>query len=167
MLTSNTPPHSLVIVQWYTWRRHAGKKVLEGRATFLSLYPGQAMEYWTVSEGKAIKTQTCRECRGTIHKDEDVKVRDGRKIRLFYHPTCFSGSADPRTQARSSFHDPRYASAHLSTAAPPVKGHGKWSVEQYGYSPAVGFGTPAKVANAADEGKGRSRVGSRVNLGSK
>ncbi|TPX60788.1 hypothetical protein PhCBS80983_g01503 [Powellomyces hirtus] len=108
------------------------------------------MEYWTVSEGKAIKTQTCRECRGTIHKDEDVKVRDGRKIRLFYHPTCFSGSADPRTQARSSFHDPRYASAHLSTAAPPVKGHGKWSVEQYGYSPAVGFGTPAKV-NAQEE----------------
>ncbi|KNC99100.1 uncharacterized protein SPPG_06044 [Spizellomyces punctatus DAOM BR117] len=114
-------------------------------------------EYWTVSEGPAIRTQTCRECRRTIYKDEHVKVRDGRKIRLFYHPECFSGDADPRTQAGSSYHDPRYSTARLAPTAPPVKGHGKWSVNQYGYSPSLSYGygqrstsARANAAKAAD-----------------
>ena len=30
-------------------------------------------------------------------------VRDGRKLRFHYHAACFSGDADPRTQAGSSY----------------------------------------------------------------
>lgn len=43
------------------------------------------MEYWTISHGQSIRTWSCRECRQPIYKDEPMVVRDGRKIRLFYH----------------------------------------------------------------------------------
>ncbi|KAI9102423.1 hypothetical protein DFS34DRAFT_711518, partial [Phlyctochytrium arcticum] len=115
--------------------------------------------YWTVSEGPAIRTQTCRECRGTIHKDEPVKVRDGRKIRLFYHMQCFSGDADPRTQGGSSYHDQRFADCNFAAKAPPVKGRGKWSVDSYGYNPSLVFAGSrnsiaalGKAAKSADNG---------------
>ncbi|KAJ3053574.1 hypothetical protein HK097_003951 [Rhizophlyctis rosea] len=122
--------------------------------------------YWTVSEGPAVHAQTCRECRNTIYKGQDVKVRSGRKIRLFYHPDCFSGSADPRTQSASSFHDPRYSNA-IGSTAPKSKGAGKWSVDDYGYMPsATGLGggssgSTGGVAKAAGPGSGS---GSRTNV---
>ena len=31
--------------------------------------------------------------------------RDGRKLRFFYHASCFTGSEDPRTQTGSSFEE--------------------------------------------------------------
>ena len=88
--------------------------------------------YWTVSHGTAVRATACRECRGAIAVGERVAVRDGRKIRLMYHEACFSGDADPRTQAASS------AARHdVSAAAPPTKGRGKWSTSQYGYRPST------------------------------
>lgn len=48
--------------------------------------------YWTVSSGKAERTgYSCRECRKVICKGESVKVREGRKMRFYYHDACFSG----------------------------------------------------------------------------
>ncbi len=67
-----------------------------------------------------------------IGTGEEITIRDGRKMRLFYHTTCFSGSADPRTQPHSSF---KHWSG-ISAVAPVVKGVGKWSVKAYGYAPA-------------------------------
>jgi hypothetical protein len=56
-------------------------------------------DYWTISHGYACRNgYSCRECKQAIYKNEPVIVRDGRKIRLFYHIDCFSGDADPRTQ---------------------------------------------------------------------
>ena len=65
--------------------------------------------YWTISEGTAVRTGwSCRECRRTILKGEKIIIRDGRKMRLFYHDICFSGDADPRTQPGSSYHEGKY-----------------------------------------------------------
>lgn len=88
-------------------------------------------------------------------------VRDGRKLRFFYHSRCFTGGADPRTQVNSSFCE--IEEYHRNTApdisslsgpkackdpdgrplgravfkpeAPSVLGHGKWSVANRGYHP--------------------------------
>jgi hypothetical protein len=85
-------------------------------------------EYWTVCEGVAVtSTTSCRECSKSIPKGSRVIIRDGRKIRLFYHPECFSGTSDPRTQTSSSYNDPRYPKSAFSLSAPAEKGHGKWS----------------------------------------
>ncbi|KAI8815927.1 uncharacterized protein EV422DRAFT_510171 [Fimicolochytrium jonesii] len=101
------------------------------------------MSYWTVSGGKAVRPQTCRSCKRTIYKNEEMMVRDGRKIRLFYHSACFEGDNDPRTQSNSSFFDSRYTAAATQAAfaphAPTEKGHGKWSVDSYGYNPNYTF----------------------------
>ncbi|KAI8806798.1 hypothetical protein BJ742DRAFT_854899 [Cladochytrium replicatum] len=90
--------------------------------------------YWTLSEGYAIRTGfSCRECRLVIQKGEAVTVRDGRKMRLFYHRECFSGDPDPRTQPNSSYSGE--LKSVIAERAPSVKGVGKWSVERYGYAP--------------------------------
>ena len=88
-------------------------------------------------------------------------VREGRKLRFFYHETCFTGDADPRTQEGSSFKErldlhkktaPNISSlegpkAHKDSdgralgrevfkpSAPAKLGVGKWSVESRGYAP--------------------------------
>jgi len=56
---------------------------------------------------------------------EPMVVRDGRKIRLFYHEHCFSGTADPRTQVHSSFNQGKFT--NINPVAPRVKGYGKWA----------------------------------------
>lgn len=87
--------------------------------------------YWTVSSGKAERTgYSCRECRKVICKGETMKVREGRKLRFYYHEACFSGEADPRTQGNSSFSNKELP---ISKSAPATKGRGKWSVASYGY----------------------------------
>ena len=92
-------------------------------------------EYWTVSEGLAVRNgNKCRECKEYINIRDPVVIRDGRKIRLFYHTKCFSGSADPRTQPNGAFSQDKFGGV-LSPSAPKEKGHGKWSLQSYGYTP--------------------------------
>ncbi|KAJ3098840.1 hypothetical protein HDU97_003703 [Phlyctochytrium planicorne] len=87
--------------------------------------------YWTVSHGKANRTGfSCRECKKVIIKDTPISVRDGRKMRFFYHRECFSEDSDPRTQSNSS--KDRFGEV-IGDKAPDVKGRGKWSVGVYGY----------------------------------
>lgn len=98
--------------------------------------------YWTVSKGVAARTGwSCRECKSNIAKGEPICVRDGRKMRFFYHERCFSGFADPRTQPASTFSSAACGGATsgpskygaISESAPAAKGRGKWSTSYYGY----------------------------------
>ena len=51
-----------------------------------------ADSYWTVSDGLASRTGfSCRECKQVIGKGQPMKVREGRKMRFYYHRQCFSG----------------------------------------------------------------------------
>lgn len=96
----------------------------------------QPNAYWTVSFGTSCRTGfSCRECKKLIAVDTKIAIRDGRKMRLFYHRECFSGDADPRTQQNSSYNsgDPKYGQS-FQEKAPLVKGRGKWSVSSYGYN---------------------------------
>ncbi|KAI8615707.1 hypothetical protein BC830DRAFT_1168376 [Chytriomyces sp. MP71] len=95
---------------------------------------GNGGDYWTISQGVAIRTGfSCRECKAVIMQGENVIVRDGRKMRFFYHETCYAGDPDPRTQPNSSFHAERFRDK-IQKQAPQVKGRGKWSVASYGYN---------------------------------
>jgi hypothetical protein len=92
--------------------------------------------YWTISYGDACRTGfSCRECRKLIPIKAKMVVRDGRKMRLFYHLECFSGDSDPRTQQGSSYNsgESKYGIG-FQHKAPEVKGRGKWGVAQYGYN---------------------------------
>lgn len=128
--------------------------------TGANLRSGEA--YWELSGPLPLnRTATCRACRQSITKNSQVMVRDGRKLRFFYHSECFTGDADPRTQENGSYFEK--TDYHKSTApnisglegpkaytdpdgrpygrkvfkpqAPSVLGQGKWSVTSRGYQP--------------------------------
>jgi hypothetical protein len=103
----------------------------------MQVFPFHSTDYWTVSEGIANRTGfSCRECKKVINCGENIKVRDGRKMRLFYHTHCFSGGNDPREQPNSSY---KMFKNVISDKAPEEKGRGKWAVSHYGYQPRVPF----------------------------
>ena len=90
-------------------------------------------DYWTISTGTAINSNhKCRECMKYILKGSTIVTRDGRKIRLFYHQECFSGTSDPRTQPKTIERTKKKYKNCISEHAPKEKGNGKWSVSQYG-----------------------------------
>lgn len=123
--------------------------------------------YWTVSQGKAIRTGwSCRECHQgefisprliiklekklVIYRGEEISVRDGRKMRFFYHTKCYSGVPDPRSQPGGSFMSNEWRPGKdISLEAPVWKGRGKWSVQQYGY--AHGTLDPKRRKHGRDE----------------
>ena len=80
------------------------------------------MEYWTVHYSVAERYGfLCRECHKYINKGEPIIQRDGRKIRLIYHKDCFSGDADPRTQANSSYNSKKFPQYCFRDKAPKYK----------------------------------------------
>lgn len=118
--------------------------------------------YWELSGPlPSVRTVSCRACKQTVMKGESVMVRDGRKLRFFYHTKCFTGDADPRTQEGGAYQSrpdyklktaPNVSSLEGPRAvkdpdgrtlgreiykdkAPSVVGHGKWSVNSRGYQP--------------------------------
>lgn len=121
--------------------------------------------YWELSGPLPMNRNgvSCRACKKPIYKTNTVMVRDGRKLRFFYHATCFTGTADPRTQNGSSFNDTKTERYHRKTAPnvsglegkyasvdpdgrefgrevfkatpPTVVGTGKWSVNSRGFQP--------------------------------
>jgi hypothetical protein len=132
--------------------------------------------YWALSGPVAInRSATCRACRESIAKGSLVMVRDGRKLRFFYHVECFTGDADPRTQENGSYQDQRHAEYHRVTApdisslsgpracldpdgrplgrevfkpqAPSTLGSGKWSVAHRGYEPSYTSSTLASMSS--------------------
>ena len=121
--------------------------------------------YWALSgPSPANRTLNCRACKGCVYKGEPVMVREGRKLRFFYHQKCFTGDADPRTQEGSSYEKrtdlkkktaPNVSSLEGPRAckdcdgralgrevfkpeAPSTLGAGKWSVHNRGYQPKNG-----------------------------
>ena len=135
---------------YYTMSTVTGANIRSGEA------------YWKLPGPLTInRIATCRACKKTINKGSQILVRDGRKLRFFYHANCFTGDADPRTQDNSSFTNQK--SYHQNTApkvsslegpracvdsdgrplgravfkdkAPSVLGQGKWSVAERGYKP--------------------------------
>lgn len=128
--------------------------------TGANLRSGEA--YWELSGPVPInRITTCRACRKSIAKNSLVMVRDGRKLRFFYHCECFTGDADPRTQVNGSYFEkteyhkvtaPNISSLDgpkactdpdgrplgrkvFKSEAPSTLGKGKWSVESRGYRP--------------------------------
>jgi hypothetical protein len=118
--------------------------------------------YWELSGPLPLnRIATCRACRKSIAKNCLVMVRDGRKLRFFYHVECFTGDADPRSQHGGSFDErqdyhkptaPKVSALEgpractdpdgrplgrevFKNEAPSVLGHGKWSVASRGYHP--------------------------------
>ncbi len=118
--------------------------------------------YWAVSGPQPTnRLVTCRVCKKSIYKGGNVMVREGRKLRFFYHENCFTGNADPRTQEKSSFKSrpelhgktaPNISSLEgpkaavdsdgrvlgrevFKPSAPSTLGAGKWSVNSRGYNP--------------------------------
>ena len=80
------------------------------------------MEYWTVNHTTAGRFGfMCRECHRYINKGEYIAIRDGRKIILIYHESCFSGEGDPRTQIGSSFNAGRLSKGCFQSHAPSSK----------------------------------------------
>lgn len=111
------------------------KKSAASNGKTSTLQKQSSQPYWTLSRVTIQRNgHSCRECKKVIQIGERVAVRDGRKIRLFYHEGCFSGEADPRTQPNSSFQKSNSQKFNncISEAMPTEKGYGKWSTKQYG-----------------------------------
>ena len=127
--------------------------------------------YWELSGPSPMLRNgaSCRACRKPIYKGKDVYVREGRKLRFFYHVECFVGDADPRTQTGSTFEKKRIY--HKPTApnvsglkknlkvfqpkAPRSLGKGKWSVSSRGYKPSTNNSRTADRARTEKKrGKG-------------
>ena len=131
--------------------------------TGANLRSGEA--YWELSGPLPInRMSSCRACKGMIAKGANVMVRDGRKLRFFYHAECFTGTADPRTQENGTFLENKdyhkKTAPNLSSLEGPhackdpdgrpmgravfkpealsVLGAGKWSVSHRGYNPNSG-----------------------------
>ena len=80
------------------------------------------MEYWTLNKTIASRNSfKCRECKRYINIGEKIIQRDGRKIRLIYHSSCFTGNADPRSQPHSSFNTGKFPINCFRIEAPLFK----------------------------------------------
>jgi hypothetical protein len=118
--------------------------------------------YWALSGPTPVnRLVSCRACKKSVYKGTNVMVREGRKLRFFYHEACFTGDADPRTQDNSSYQSrpelhtktaPNISSLEgpkaavdsdgrvlgrevFKPSAPAVLGAGKWSVSDRGFKP--------------------------------
>eukprot|EP00501_MAST-03F_sp_TOSAG23-6_P001718 GSMAST32.ASY1.ANO1.1792.1 assembled CDS len=92
--------------------------------------------YWELSGPMPINrsSSSCRACKKVIYKNSMVMVRDGRKMRFFYHQECFRGDADPRTQSGEGINSLEKNLKVFQPEPPDDVGHGKWSTTR-GYQP--------------------------------
>lgn len=68
---------------------------------------------------------TCRECKTPFSRiGEPITERRGARTSMRYHAECFSGFADPRSQASSSMHTGNLAGTQM-IAAPKSKAGSK------------------------------------------
>eukprot|EP01084_Bolivina_argentea_P101048 181234_1 len=107
-----------------TIKRERGSKALE-LAWKISEHRecrGEDTRYWEWKVRKCRRDDlwnTCRECKQPFTKlGENLSIRRGGRIELRYHEGCFSGIADPRSQAGSTANKGKYAAALSKTAAP-------------------------------------------------
>ena len=85
-----------------------------------TLGAGDETQYWAVAHRSVARGDlghTCRECREPFTQlGEPLTERRGARTSARYHALCFSGFADPRSQAGSSMHLGRLAGTQLEAA---------------------------------------------------
>jgi len=81
---------------------------------------GDNTAYWDYQHRQVLRSDlahTCRECRKPFTKiGEPITERRGARTSMRFHAECFSGFADPRSQARSSHHQGRFAGTQHDAA---------------------------------------------------
>jgi hypothetical protein len=101
------------------------------RVTLISLPPSRNRDYQHRSATRSDLGHNCRECRLPFNRvGEAITERRGARVSMRYHAECFSGFADPRSQATSSHHIGALAGMQLE-AAPHRKAGGKMRAGQH------------------------------------
>lgn len=81
---------------------------------------GDATLYWDYQHRTCMRVDLghkCRECRQPFTRvGEPITERRGARVSMRYHAECFSGFADPRSQARSSHHEGNLAGSQFEAA---------------------------------------------------
>jgi len=81
---------------------------------------GDATAYWDFQHRTVQRTDLghrCRECRLAFDTlGEPLTERRGARVSMRYHAVCFSGFADPRSQAASSHHVGHLAGSQFESA---------------------------------------------------
>jgi hypothetical protein len=123
---------------------------------------GDDTEYWDFQHRMVEKQDLghrCRECRMPFTTIGDpLTERRGARLSMRYHAACFSGYADPRSQATSSHHVGVLAGSQLE-AAPGTKA-GKMRTSQHFESGS------ALRAGARPSGGGNGKTGMGLSMGS-
>ena len=102
--------------------------VISKACSEVTIGAGDETGYWDYQHREATKADLghrCRECKLPFQRiGEPMTERRGARVSMRYHASCFSGFADPRSQAESSHHVGRLAGTQ-HVAAPQGKAGGK------------------------------------------
>ncbi|KNC53989.1 uncharacterized protein AMSG_09639 [Thecamonas trahens ATCC 50062] len=109
-----------------TWSLAAAAFVVEAEPGVSTLGRGRS-SYWRIERGRVAEgtRHLCRECKAYITKGSKYIIRHGARIQLRYHQECFSGDADPRSQAGSSYATDKKR-LNIAQAPPADPGKGKF-----------------------------------------
>eukprot|EP00747_Dinoflagellata_sp_TGD_P163606 gnl/TRDRNA2_/TRDRNA2_182445_c0_seq1.p1 gnl/TRDRNA2_/TRDRNA2_182445_c0~~gnl/TRDRNA2_/TRDRNA2_182445_c0_seq1.p1 ORF type:complete len:313 (+),score=48.80 gnl/TRDRNA2_/TRDRNA2_182445_c0_seq1:111-1049(+) len=137
----------------------------------VSIGAGDDTGYWDFQH-RTVKSgdlgHTCRECKQPFRKIGDpLTERRGARISMKYHGECFSGFADPRSQANSSTWTGRLAGTQMD-AAPRYKATTKMRVSAHfdgtsGAASALTLGMGGK--HGGQMGMGHNGFGSKSSKG--
>ena len=127
---------------------------------------GDNTSYWDFQHRQCTRSDLghqCRECKQPFSSlKEAITERRGARTSMRYHAECFSGFADPRSQASSSMHTGRLANTQFS-AAPASKAGTKMRTSKHFES---GGSIRASIRGAGGGGKIAAMMGNN-SFGSK
>tara|TARA_B110001452_G_scaffold30633_1_gene24013 strand:- start:108 stop:743 length:636 start_codon:yes stop_codon:yes gene_type:complete len=133
---------------------------------------GDDTGYWDYKHREATRSDlghNCRECRKPFSRiGEPITERRGARTSMRYHAECFSGFADPRSQASSSHHTGRCAGTQFE-AAPQRKAGTKMRSSAHfegGAGDSRYAGASGKLAGYAVHGGGFGAASSKLNADS-
>lgn len=122
---------------------------------------GDDTAYWDYQHRQVEKKDLghkCHECKQLFKQIGDpLTERRGARISMRYHGECFSGFADPRSQARSSHHEGNLAGTQLDAAPGQVTSKMRTSkhFDQGGrIAPSIGGGIGGKFGALMSLGHG-------------
>uniref|UniRef100_A0A7S1CF73 Uncharacterized protein n=1 Tax=Bicosoecida sp. CB-2014 TaxID=1486930 RepID=A0A7S1CF73_9STRA len=112
----------------------AGHTVVSMACSEATIGAGDATGYWDFAHRSVERSDLghrCRECKMPFTAiGEPLTERRGARVSMRYHAECFSGYADPRSQAGSSHHVGHLAGSQLA-AAPSDKAGSKMRTTQH------------------------------------
>ena len=130
---------------------------------------GDDTAYWDFQHRCAEKSDLghkCRECKRPFTKiGEPMTERRGARVSMRYHAECFSGFADPRSQAQSSHHTGRLQGTQLE-AAPGGKAGSKMRTSTHFDSGGRLVQQQAQQQQARSSGGGSGKTGMGLAMGS-